>query len=79
MIAESADVEDGSFTQATWESVKSFSKKRCKSKVYKPKEASQEQYMTSIKEAADDGAGFIVLAEAGLRLLHMQHSLNMQI
>lgn len=66
MIAESADVEDGSFTQATWESVKSFSEENgVKAKVYKPKEASQEQYMTSIKEAADDGAGFIVLAGSG--------------
>ena len=63
MITDSGTINDGSFNQATWESIEEFSSENnlaCKH--YKPKEATKEAYLTSIQKAVDDKAKIIIMA-----------------
>ncbi len=63
MIADSSEVEGGSFTQCTWESVEGFAGTNgLTSKCYTPEESTKEAYMDSIKKAVDNKAKMIVLA-----------------
>lgn len=63
MIADSSEIEDGSFTQCTWESVEGFaSSNAMTSKCYVPAESTKEAYIDSIEEAVNNKAKMIVLA-----------------
>ncbi len=63
MIADSAEIEDGSFTQAVWNSVKAFADTNgVVSGCVKPAESTEDAYMEAIETAVDKTAKIIVLA-----------------
>lgn len=63
MIADSSEIEDGSFTQCTWESVETFAGTNAlTSKCYTPEDGTKEAYMTSIEKAVNNKAKIVVLA-----------------
>lgn len=63
MIADSQDVEDGSFTHVTWQSVKAFADENgLTANCYKPEESTKKAYLASVEEAVAKKAGIIVMA-----------------
>ncbi len=66
MISENGDDSGTSFTQTAWDSVQSFAEEKgLTAKLYKPKKSTDEAYLASVKKAAGDGAGLIVMAGSG--------------
>ena len=67
VVSESVKVKDDPFVSMAWESVKAFSQEYgMAAKIYRPEAADKEAYTAAVEEAADDGAGFIVLAGSAL-------------
>lgn len=63
MIADTNEIEDGSFTEAAWNSVKQIADANgVTSKCYMPKESTREGYLAAIEKAVGNKAGLVVLA-----------------
>lgn len=61
MIIGTGAIEDKSFNQCTWESIKAFGKSEgIATKYYKPTEQNTDAYLASIQLAVEDGAKIIV-------------------
>lgn len=63
MIADIENLEDGSFVQATWNSIEEFSNTNgVSSKCYTPKESTKEAYGAIIEKAVENKAEIIIMA-----------------
>ncbi len=63
MIADSSKMEDGSFTQVTWQSIKKFADENgLTAKCCKPEESTKEAYLAAVEKAIAKKANIIVMA-----------------
>ncbi|MDO4745919.1 MAG: BMP family ABC transporter substrate-binding protein [Bacillota bacterium] len=63
MIADSADIESGSFTGAVWDSVEAFTTENSiTAKHYAPESSEKEAYMKSVETAVNSGAKLVIMA-----------------
>lgn len=61
MITDKGDIDDKSFNQGTWEGIKAYCEENGKTcQYYKPADATNDDYITSIEQAIKDGAKVIV-------------------
>lgn len=61
MITDKGDIDDKSFNQGTWEGIKAYCEENGKTcQYYKPADATNDDYITSIEQAIKDGAKVVV-------------------